>query len=1160
MNNTTVPVRIQPATDAITDTYIPLKDETAEGAYYCVITSTDDPVGVKSQAVTLTVGRAPKIKGNITSGDVTICEGGSVTLGVDAEGSALTYQWYEQKGTNKAPATDDKKGTSATYTQAGLMASAKFYCIVESNSVCTESASSNVVTVTVEKSPKITTQPVRQPICDGTPISLSVAVTDADHFQWYHNGTMAGGNEATLSNVTAEGVYTCVVSKSGGVCGGVTSAPVLITAAGKPLVSLGSRDNLTACQGELVTLPSPEVETGGTVIVPEKTGWYLSTATDPETAPLVSSFIAGNSDAIYHYKLTYKCTADEGAAETILTPAAGGMPTLAITVNTPLTITRQPTDVTVCNTTSALSLTYSGSPHTSYQWYDKTGTAVGGSVSGTTLSSVALGAGSYYCVVTNACGNSTSAVATVTVVKAPEVNLTAATLTYCPDSEVTLPTPSIETNGSVLLPAASGWATNTSGANLAATVKAPAAPGGSQEYYYCIKYTCGANPAEYVASTAKVTLQSVAKPVEPNLTGGSPASNTLLCDGEKVTLPVIDNKADHGRWELNGRSMGDLLEYKVHYSDNGQVFQYINADACGQETPSTVTYRLNVKQPVRITGTIATPVVREDQTTLNVPEPTSTGVMNKTWLLNNVNTMPPVDATTTVALANDKSLLTYRVDNGCTTPGSSAETSALLRVWKVPEFTGDGTATPMMAQVGNAYTFPAPPVVAMNNCEVVSQGWIVKGAPTSADKYLNPLAAANLSDNAEIAYRVIYHIPGSTDAKYIDSKTMGIQKPWAVPTISVTPGPIYAEAKAGAKWTMPVYSIDDNNTNVTSGWVYGQGHTPFDANTVDLEKHARQPLYLKVEYTLPDGSAGGTVYFYAGELRPWKAPEFYAYTAQRWDVCNTKTYVRNGKQFPSVLFKANECTISGYEWQIDGATVTEGDNPTTAHNGKQLEYVVNYTTPRSNSPASVKIPVATVYTVSARPDLVLNEAADGSPDVQVIGADIIKAFGPTVNNTSSGGYEVLYDRTYAGLKLEDQGKNITFTVENACGVASAAGLVELRGATRGHQYYAGIEGTFKTAETLDGFVEMFIHADSHVWRCRTTDTPIQTLNNADDPDFMLAAREFAAVLGVIVVYGWTGGRGDGLYRWYRQTADGKGTNTLCHPGTMVKPSVVGMSW
>lgn len=1291
--------------------------------------------GRDERQMMLTVHAVPAITSNPVAPASALCAGDAHTLAVEASGDNPAYQWERSVNSTDGADGDWSKVPGATTADCHLSADATAYyrCTVKATCADKSPAASDgkltsaAVKVIVEKAPRITAQPISQTVCGATGIDLEVAATDADHYEWYHNGTATGANAAKLAGVTDAGVYTCVVSKAGGVCGGVTSAPALVTVAAIPTVSLGSSTGLTACQGDLVTLPSPEVETGGSVIVPEKTGWYLST--DAAQTP-VSSFIAGNSDVTYQYKLTYKCPADaDASAEKVLT-TTDGMPALSITVTPAPTVSGTLRDVTknsgekvlqsevvngfaltggtaqwllggtpvtfgvdgykvsaadheklfscvvtnACGATATLeqspkgkltvnslaivthpqsstkcegeaaSLTITTENATGFQWY-KDGVKTGGKVENTsnthTLSLPAVStadAGVYTCEVYGAGGLTLmSSPAVVTVNAKPQIVSSSQNVTVCKGSPVTLqveakgydlqyswqgiastsstvtvtpaatttytctvknsckpagetrtitvtvntpvaitqqPKDQNECTYAAISVAATGtpapgykWYKNGAAAaaadlteltkasttpktdgvftcevsnacgsvmSAAAVVRKKAAltggtivadrtevcPGESatltvkdvtgEDAQY--KWTSGSAGGAVVGNSATLTVSPTSAttyfctvsnscgpllpakqvaiamtrlPETPTLKNGNSFSAATTCEGDEVTLPVVNNKAANGYWKLNDVPKGNITKYKVHSADDKQVFKYVNVNACGQEAVSTNTYTLNVKQPARITEVITTsPVVFQVgaalDTKVTVPAANNADPAKSKWTLNGA----PVKLTDNVSLTDDAARLTYSVDNGCTTgigAGGVDETSTTVRVWTEPTFSNTGSTSYIAAgQLGFAYAYPSAPTVAMNNCTLVSQGWVYEGGNATA-AFLNPAEAAKIGDNGKkIVWQVRYTIPGDNTTRYKNSPVMGTLSPWDVPTLADNTGVIYA--KQGTAWTFP--NANATGTNITikpQTWVYGNtdGLHPMPT-TADYATQSKKILYRKVEYTIPGSTKTITAYLPCRILFPWREPVMNNVTAVKWDrMCNTKSYTDNGRPLTRVHCNMYECTLKEENWKAGTKVIQTTDKPDLkGDDGKAITYNMTWLDPQGNTGGTITRTIATLetYTVPSKP--IVKEAASGSADVQVIGVKLINTY--TYTATDRYGICPVTEPADITLTAADHGKTYKVHATNACGSSSSSDLiVNLEMTSRVAAYYAAIPRPFKALCT--GIEATCLDVNGQLW-------------------------------------------------------------------------------
>jgi hypothetical protein len=195
-----------------------------------------------------------------------------------------------------------------------------------------------------------------------------------------------------------------------------------------------------------------------------------------------------------------------------------------------------PSNQSICSGSSAtLSVSASGGSAFTYQWYSGaigSGTAISGA---TSASYTTATPGSYYCVVTNSNGCSTSSsAAAVTVIAAPSIS-GPTNQSICSGASATL---SVSASGAT----AYQWYTASGSAISGATSYAyTTTTAGS---YYCRvtnTYGCSANSA-----TATVTIGT-----PPSISG---PTNQTTCAGSSATLSVSASGATAYQWYTSGGS------------------------------------------------------------------------------------------------------------------------------------------------------------------------------------------------------------------------------------------------------------------------------------------------------------------------------------------------------------------------------------------------------------------------------------------------------------------------------------------------------------------------------------------------------------------------------------------------------------------------------
>jgi hypothetical protein len=191
---------------------------------------------VTSAISTLTVNAATIITTQPVAQN--ICAGANASFTVAGTGAGtLTYQW-------KKNGTDINGATSATYTITGAVsADAGDYSVVVSGTC--GPVTSNAVTLTVNASTTITTQPAAVTTClqQNATFTVVAAGSGTLTYQWKKDGNdIAGATSATyvVTNVVAAsaGNYSVVVT---GGCGSVTSNNASLTVSG-PCTSIPTVD------------------------------------------------------------------------------------------------------------------------------------------------------------------------------------------------------------------------------------------------------------------------------------------------------------------------------------------------------------------------------------------------------------------------------------------------------------------------------------------------------------------------------------------------------------------------------------------------------------------------------------------------------------------------------------------------------------------------------------------------------------------------------------------------------------------------------------------------------------------------------------------------------------------------------------------------------
>jgi hypothetical protein len=213
-----------------------------------------------------------------------VCAGQSATFCVQATGSNLVYQW-QMSPFCSAPFTNVAGAISSCLTINNVTLSAAYRCVVTSSS-CSNSITTNCVTLTVNTGVTISTQPTDIEVCSGTTASFAVATnnTQAANYQWQVSAD-AGANFSNISGATNTNLsianttvslnnnrYRCLVSNASCTTPTVSNAAKL-TVRPLPSVTLNAAPYTVLSPGQSTTLNASTVASNGGVIT---TNWFFN--------------------------------------------------------------------------------------------------------------------------------------------------------------------------------------------------------------------------------------------------------------------------------------------------------------------------------------------------------------------------------------------------------------------------------------------------------------------------------------------------------------------------------------------------------------------------------------------------------------------------------------------------------------------------------------------------------------------------------------------------------------------------------------------------------------------------------------------------------------------------------------------------------------------
>lgn len=337
---------------------------------------------------------------------LTVIEGQTLTLTVEATGGELSYQWYRVLPEGDSPVEGQ---TSGTYQIAAVDTSvngAVFYCFVQN---AAGTAQSSACTVTVLSKPVLTqdVSTTSQTLTEGDTIALTAGATGAAAIQWYYvlgdqaPQPISGATTASLSTAATlayngADIYCQYVNDAGA----ITTSFCRITVNAKPAAPVTTKDPT----GETVTEGGRAIfiarADGATsyiwrIISPDGTQVYDYTAA--RTAFPTLSISGGDTETLTLSNIPYDMN---GWKAVCLFKSEGGETlsgAAAITVTkkaASLSIITQPVGGTMAvdenpNFILSIQATSSDGGTLSYQWYSAAtnSTAAMRAISGATNSS-----------------------------------------------------------------------------------------------------------------------------------------------------------------------------------------------------------------------------------------------------------------------------------------------------------------------------------------------------------------------------------------------------------------------------------------------------------------------------------------------------------------------------------------------------------------------------------------------------------------------------------------------------------------------------------------------------------------------------------------------------------------------------------------------------
>jgi VCBS repeat-containing protein len=558
-----------------------------------------------TSAATLTVDTLPVVTTNPST--QTICAGSPVTFTAAATSNASdhTVQW--QVSTNGGGTWTDIGGATSTTLSFTTAAgdNGKQYRAVFTD-VC-GSANTTAATLTVDTLPVVTGNPNSQTVCAGASASFTAAATSnaSDHTVQWQVSTNGGGTwtdiggatSTTLSFTTVAGdnakQYRAVFTD---VCGSSTTTAATLTVDTLPVVTTNPVTQ-TVCAGGTASFTAAATSNASDHTVQ----WQVSTNgggtwTDiggATSTTLSFATVAGDNGKQYRAVFTDSCGSSNTTAA-------------ILTVDTLPVVSAQPSNSTVCagalaSFTSAA--TSNASDHT-VQWqisidgggnWNNIGGATSTTYSFTTASDGSDSGHQYRAVFTDACGNTNSNVATLTVNTPPAVTGTPSSTTVCAGTLASFtasasgsPTPTVQWQVSI-----DGGTTfnNVVGATSATYSFSATAADTGKQYRAVFTNVCSTATTSAATLTVNTTPAVTTQPTNQSVTSGSTATFTAAASGTPSPTVQWQLSTDGGTTfnDIPGATSTTYTTPATALSDSGRKYQAVFTNSCGTATSNVAT-------------------------------------------------------------------------------------------------------------------------------------------------------------------------------------------------------------------------------------------------------------------------------------------------------------------------------------------------------------------------------------------------------------------------------------------------------------------------------------------------------------------------------------------------------------------------------------------
>jgi gliding motility-associated-like protein len=512
-----------------------------DGNYTCEMTNICETVISDFAVVTAGSPTAATISGNLT-----ICEGTNANFTMTATGSNLVYQWYR----NSTPMTDDARigGSRTNNLTINAITSADggtYQCDV--SGTCGFD-NDNTAVLTVQENITIGVDPASISVLLGNTATFTVVESGSTiGYQWYKGitllsdlaGEISGATTSTLNIINAQftdaGDYKCVINGS---CGSTDSKSATLTVLTTSAITTQPATLVSLCENESLTLSITTSGSGHTYQWKQDNN-NLSDGGDV-SGTLTSSLTVNNT------------TSSNIGAYTCVVDGVEISSAAIVTINPNTVINVNPAGATKCEGDMHIFSVSAEGAGLTYQWYKNnmaSPIALATSNEFTINSIATTDNGTYFCVVTGACGVRSSSGATLTVNANLVVNSQPVGTSICQGSSTTLffdvtgsgLTYLWKKNGQPIIDAAI-TGTTTDKLQISGGV-----PSYSGNYTCTVSGTCGGSITSNIATVT----------VDPTTVITTQPIGRTKCEGDGVTFTVEASGTNLVyNWHKDGVSLG----------------------------------------------------------------------------------------------------------------------------------------------------------------------------------------------------------------------------------------------------------------------------------------------------------------------------------------------------------------------------------------------------------------------------------------------------------------------------------------------------------------------------------------------------------------------------------------------------------------------------